>query len=107
MTNEFDRLCETIMSGTQRQPQGNANVASSTQNPSLSGQQTQQTPQQQQAQQQTPQQQTPQQQQPQTKDDDLFNLLQQKMADQKFREQLLKMLNPNQQNASVANNKPV
>jgi hypothetical protein len=95
MTNAFDKLCETIMSNTQQQKP--APNAQGTPQPTPAPQQNQQQAPQQ-NQQQAPQQN---QQQSQMKDDDLLNLLQQKMNDQKFRDQFMKMLNQNQQNAST------
>jgi hypothetical protein len=93
MTNAFDKLCETIMSGTQQQKPA-PNAQGTPQPTPAPGQSPQQ-----QNQQQPPQQQN--QQQNQMKDEDLLSLLQQKMNDQKFRDQFMQMLNQNQQNASA------
>lgn len=78
---KFDSLCETIMSGTQPTPAKPVT-------PNTGAPTTPQT---------TPPAQ-PNQQQNQINDEELFKALQQKMNDQKFKDALLKMLNP-QQNA--------
>ena len=91
MTKTFDELCETIISGTQPQ-QGQIPPAKPGTTPQPN------TPQ--------PTPSVPQQNNQQPNDDELFKALQQKMNDQKFRDALLKMLNPQQQNAA-ASNKPV
>jgi hypothetical protein len=76
---KFDSLCETIMSGTQPTPAKPISAAGTPQT--------------------TPPAQPNQPNQPnQINDDELFKALQQKMNDQKFKDALLKMLNP-QQNA--------
>lgn len=97
MTKTFNELCENIMAKTQpTQPNQPA------QNTTQTNQQTPQpTPSASAAPQQNNQQNN---QQNPINDDELFKVLQQKLNDQKFKDALLKMLNP-QQNASV--NKPV
>lgn len=90
MTNTFDKLCENILKGTQQTQPNNQQTPNS---PAVTPATPQPTP---------PA--APPQQQTNINDDDLFKVLQQKLNDQKFKDALLKMLNPQQQNAV---NKPV